>query len=208
VTASFDTVKDGLMTLRQIALATSLLAAWSMTAMAKVPPPDSPAAKQEAKHLDQLPPVGPRRVGLIDHSGRKEKGRASYYSSHFTNRKMADGRRMNPHADIAASKNLPLGTTATVTNLDNGKSAMVKVEDRGPYVEDRVVDLSPAVARKLDIKEHGVVPVVVKPIAVPQPDGGVKLGAGAAEASPQEVARATDVTKELVDARSAEVSKR
>ena len=59
------------------------------------------------------------------------------------------------------------------------------------------MDVTPRIAKELDIGKQGVVPVVVKPIAVPQPDGGVKLGAGAADASPQEIRRATEVTKQL-----------
>jgi rare lipoprotein A len=84
-----------------------------------------------------------------------------------------------------------------VTNLENGKTATVKVEDRGPYVDGRVVNLTPEVAENLGMKHQGVAPVVVKPIAVPQPDGGVKRGAGAAEATPPELARAAETTKSL-----------
>jgi rare lipoprotein A len=82
-----------------------------------------------------------------------------------------------------------------VTNLSNGKTATVKVEDRGPYVDGRVVDLTPKVAEQLDMKKVGVSPVVVAPIAVPQPNGDVKLGAGAAEVSPEERTAATQTTQ-------------
>ena len=85
----------------------------------------------------------------------------------------------------------PLGTAARVTNVQNGRSATVRVEDRGPYVDGRVVDLAPKIADELDMRKRGVAPVIVAPIAVPQPDGAVKLGAGAAEASPQEIEEAT-----------------
>ncbi len=155
-------------------------------------PPDLRAAAQEAEELARLPPVEPHK---IDHSGRKQQGRASYYASHFTNRKMADGNRFDPNSDVAASKTLPLGTVAKVTNLRNGKTATVKVEDRGPYIDGRVVDLAPKVAEQLEMKRAGVSPVVVAPIAVPQPDGAVKLGAGAAEVSPEEVTAATESTQ-------------
>src|ERR1700761_7206760 len=160
--------------------------------------PTAPGAQAEAAKLNDMPPVPPAPAGHIDHSGRKEKGRASFYSSHFTNRKMADGNRMNPNANIAASKNLPLGSVAKVTNLDNGKSAMVKIEDRGPYVNGRVVDLAPKVADELDLKQKGVAQVVVKPVTLPQPNGTVKLGAGAAESSPEEVSEAVEITKHLI----------
>ncbi len=115
----------------------------------------------------------------LDHSGKARHGNASYYARKFQGRKMADGTRMNPNASIAASKTLPLGTTARVTNLDSGKSAVVEIRDRGPYVGGRIVDVSPKVAEKLEMKQDGVAPVVVRPIAVPQPDGSIKPGAGA-----------------------------
>jgi rare lipoprotein A len=83
---------------------------------------------------------------------------------------------MNPHGNNAASRTLPLGTVAKVTNVATGKSAIVKIEDRGPYIKGRIVDLSPATARKIGItKRIGVAKVVVAPIAVPLPDGRVKL---------------------------------
>ena len=110
---------------------------------------------------------------------------------------MADGRRFDPNAAIAASKTLPLGTTAKLTNLENGRSATVTVEDRGPWARGRVVDVTPAVAEQLDIRKDGVAPVIVAPIVVPQPHGGVKLGAGAADASPQEIAKATQETASI-----------
>ena len=104
---------------------------------------------------------------------------------------MADGSRLNPNSNAAASKTLPLGTVAKVTNQRNGRTAVVKVEDRGPHAVGRVVDVAPKVADQLDMKKAGVTQVVVAPIAVSQPDGTVKLGAGAAESSPQEVTAAT-----------------
>jgi len=82
------------------------------------------------------------------------------------------------------------------------------VEDRGPFIDGRVVDLSPKVARDLNIIKQGVVPVVVKPIAVPLPDGKVKLGAGAAEATPQQIDAATRTTQALVDDQPRETASR
>jgi len=122
-------------------------------------------------------------------------GKASFYANKFAGRTMADGAPMDPHGDNAASKTLPLGTTAKVTNLETGKSAVVTIHDRGPYVPGRIVDLSPDTAREIGISHRkGVALVVVAPIAVPQPDGGVKLGAAAHEAL------ATTVTKAIRDA--------
>lgn len=113
----------------------------------------------------------------LDHSGRTRKGHASYYGRKFYGRTMADGSKMNPQSNVAASKTLPLGTKAEVTNLENGKREVVEIKDRGPYVDGRIIDLSPRTAEKLDITEQGVAPVAVTPIEVPQPDGSVKPGA-------------------------------
>lgn len=112
-----------------------------------------------------------------DLSGHKRVGKASFYAKHLAGKKMADGTRLDPQHDVAASKTLPLGTTAKVTNLENGKSAVVTIKDRGPYVKGRIVDLSPAAAAKVGITpKHGTAQVEVTPISVPQPDGSVKAG--------------------------------
>lgn len=153
----------------------------------------------EAEYLDVLPPKPAPKTKHppVDHSGRKQAGKVSYYARKFDGRKMADGRRFNPQAPVAASKTLPLGTTAKVVNLKTGKSAVVTVQDRGPHVDGRVLDVSPKVAEQLDLKKSGVAPAVVKPIAVPQPNGGVKLGAGAAELPPKQVVQEVNKTKEI-----------
>jgi rare lipoprotein A len=118
----------------------------------------------------------------LDRSGKPRIGKASFYARMFAGRKMADGNKMDPQDSNAASRTLPLGTTAKVTNLKTGKSAVVKIQDRGPYVEGRIVDLSPATAREIGITpREGVTKVEVAPITVPLADGRVKLGAAAAE---------------------------
>lgn len=163
------------------------------------PAPAVDPAQQEAARLNALPPipVSYEKHPAVDHSGRKQIGKASFYSKHFDGRKMANGTHFNPNTNIAASKTLPLGTIAKVENLNSGKTATVKVEDRGPHVDGRVVDVSPKVARQLDMQHKGVVPVVVKPIAVPQADGSVKLGAGAADTPPAQVQQAVKTTQNL-----------
>ncbi len=99
-----------------------------------------------------------------------QRGKASYYGSEFNGRRMANGARFNPNGNNAAHKTLPLGTTAKVTNLENGRTAEVKIEDRGPYVGGRVIDVSPRTAEHLDMKKGGVAPVVVEPVQVPDRD--------------------------------------
>ena len=142
----------------------------------------SPDVQQRARKLAREPAVRPppgRRV-VEDHSGRKELGKASVYAPKFQGRKMANGERFDQRGGAAASKSLPLGTVAKVTNLQNGRTAVVTVEDHGPYVDGRVVDVTTATARQLGItKRRGIAPVVVAPVAVPQSDGTVTAGAGA-----------------------------
>lgn len=110
----------------------------------------------------------------LDRSGRKRVGMASYYGRNFSGRRMADGTLMRPQSDSAASRTLPLGTTAKVMNLRDGKTVVVTIRDRGPYAKGRIIDLSPAAARQLGIIKVGVARVEVTPLTVPQPDGAVK----------------------------------
>lgn len=122
--------------------------------------------------------ISPKVKAPIDRSGKKRVGKASFYAHMFAGRKMADGKKMDPQHDNAASRTLPLGTTAKVTNLETGKSAFVTIQDRGPYVDGRIVDLSPATAREIGLSHRqGITRVEVSPLAVPLPDGRVKLGA-------------------------------
>lgn len=119
-----------------------------------------------------------QRATPIDRSGKRKTGIASYYHSMFNGRKMADGNRFDPNGVNAASRTLPLGTYARVTNLENNRSAVVLIQDRGPYVEDRIVDLSPRVAEDLGITHQGLARVEVVPIVVPQVDGTLRVGEG------------------------------
>lgn len=95
-----------------------------------------------------------------------QRGEASWYGPGFHGRKTASGERFNQHGLTAAHRKLPLGTKARVTNLDNGKSVEVKINDRGPYVRGRIIDLSKAAAERLGMKNAGTTPVrleVTKP---------------------------------------------
>jgi rare lipoprotein A len=121
----------------------------------------------------------------LDRTGRAQTGKASYYARSLAGRRMADGTRMNPDDDNAASKTLPLGTVARVTNLETGRVALVTIQDRGPYVPGRILDVSPGTARQLGIDRHdGVAKVEVAPIVVPQADGTLKPGEGHQGARP------------------------
>jgi rare lipoprotein A len=113
----------------------------------------------------------------LDTSGQARVGKASFYAKEFVGKKMADGTPMQPEGNNAASKTLPLGTTARVTNLQTGRTAIVTIRDRGPYVKGRIVDLSPSTARKIGLEpKQGVAKVEVAPLEVPLPGGRMKAG--------------------------------
>jgi rare lipoprotein A len=125
-------------------------------------------------------PVAAKKPRPLDLSGQRRVGKASFYARHFHGRKMADGQRMDPQDDNAASKTLPLGTRARVTNLETGQQAVVTIQDRGPHVKGRIIDLSPSTARQIGLeRKRGLARVEVAPITVPLPNGQVKPGAAA-----------------------------
>ena len=86
-------------------------------------------------------------------------GVASYYGPGFHGRRTANGERFDMHAMTAAHRTLPFGTLVKVTNLSNGKSTVVRVTDRGPYVGNRVIDLSVAAAKQIGSTHSGVAQV-------------------------------------------------
>jgi len=136
--------------------------------------------RQEAPSSPPVPEPPPPKPPQPDRSGRVRIGVASFYADWFAGREMADGTPMDPGGDNAASRTLPLGTIAKVTNISTGQSAVVRIQDRGPYAKDRLVDLSPATAEQIGItRSKGVARVRVAPIAVPLPDGTIKPGAAA-----------------------------
>jgi len=108
-----------------------------------------------------------RHAAAAAHPGHVQQGDASIYAENLKGRRMADGTPFNPASDTAASKTLPLGTTAQVTNLKNGRTATVRVGDRGPYKAGRIIDVSPGTAGALGMKTDGVAPVAVVPLALP-----------------------------------------
>src|SRR6202022_2697208 len=88
-----------------------------------------------------------------------ETGRASWYGPPYHNRRGSNGEVYNMHARTAAHRTLPLGSIVRVTNLKTGHTAIVRITDRGPFIPGRVLDLSLAAARKLDVYQPGVAEV-------------------------------------------------
>jgi rare lipoprotein A len=97
---------------------------------------------------------------LID--GFRQRGVASFYAEAFHGRTTANGETFDMNAMTCAHLTLPFGTVLRVTNLDNGRTATVRVNDRGPYVEGRIVDLSKGAARALDMIEAGTANVLIE----------------------------------------------
>lgn len=85
-----------------------------------------------------------------------EEGLASYYGPGLAGRPTASGEKFNPKALTAAHKKLPFGTCLRVVNMENGRSVEVRVNDRGPFVKGRVVDVSTAAARQLGMMDKGL----------------------------------------------------
>jgi rare lipoprotein A len=90
--------------------------------------------------------------------------KASYYGDEFRGRRTASGERYDPDQLTAASKKLPLGSLVHVTNPDNGRSVVVRINDHGPYVRGRSLDLSKAAARRIGLTHKGVGRVRIKRI--------------------------------------------
>lgn len=92
----------------------------------------------------------------------EEIGMASWYGSDFHNKKTANGETYNMNDYTAAHTTLPLPCIVRVTNLENGKSVKVRVNDRGPFVKNRIIDVSKKVAKKLEFHEKGTTKVKVE----------------------------------------------
>ena len=95
-------------------------------------------------------------------SGAAEVGIASYYGDAFHGRKTASGEVFDQWKLTCAHRNLPFGTRLKVTNLENKRSVVVRVNDRGPWVSGRIVDLSYAAAKKIGMIEQGLAKVRIE----------------------------------------------
>jgi rare lipoprotein A (peptidoglycan hydrolase) len=104
----------------------------------------------------------PKQSESVAPTNRKEVGEASWYGPGFHGRETASGETFDQKAMTAAHPSLPLGSKAKVTNLENGKSVEVIINDRGPDTKDRAIDLSGGAANKLDMKEQGTAQVKIE----------------------------------------------
>lgn len=94
--------------------------------------------------------------------GFSQQGEASFYADKFQGRLTANGERFNQKALTAAHKRLPFGTKVRVTNLENGKAVVVRINDRGPFVSGRVIDLSKSAFRHIGNTRQGVIDVKIE----------------------------------------------
>lgn len=97
-------------------------------------------------------------------AGYKESGKASYYANSHQSKKTASGELYKQELKTGAHKVLPFGSLVKVTNVDNGKTVTVKINDRGPYVKGRVIDLSKSAFSEISSTSNGVIDVQIEVI--------------------------------------------
>jgi rare lipoprotein A len=118
--------------------------------------PETPAAPAVSPSKRNKPAPAPAPPGYV------EEGNASWYGVPFHGRRASNGEIYDMYKLTAAHRTLPFETMVRVTNLTNGKSTVVRITDRGPFVDNRIIDLSLAAAREVDSVGPGVVPVRVE----------------------------------------------
>ncbi len=105
-----------------------------------------------------------KQIESIKKHPQTQIGIASYYGKKFHKKRTANGEIFNMYKVSAAHKSYPLGTKVRVTNLENGKSIKLVINDRGPFVKGRIIDLSYKAARKLDFVNQGTTKVRINVI--------------------------------------------
>jgi rare lipoprotein A len=146
-----------------------------------------PSTEEEAKRSTSSEPQPSARTpkkskpsDAADASVYMEEGNASWYGAPFHGRKASNGERYDMYKLTAAHRTLPFNTVVRVTNLNNGKTTTVRITDRGPFVDNRIIDLSLAAAREIESVGPGVVPVRIEVISGGDPFSGfftVQVGA-------------------------------
>lgn len=152
-------------------------------ARVEVPPPPAPAPRSSPTANDQKKPT-PKAGSTPAESESTaedttlsvpadavplltETGLASWYGAPYHNRRASNGEIYNMHAMTAAHRTLPLGSIVRVTNVKTGNAALVRITDRGPFVEGRILDVSYAAAKRLDIFQPGVASVKLEVMQTP-----------------------------------------
>jgi rare lipoprotein A len=171
-----------------VVAAISILSSCGHPKQARVNPPPPPPSVPDVEQPSETPPSRPEgtaknnRLPGTEESAADlaepklpssatalttETGLASWYGPPYHNRRGSNGEVYNMHAMTAAHRTFPLGSIARVTNLKTGRSALVRITDRGPFIPGRVVDLSLAAARKVDVYQPGIAKVKVELMETP-----------------------------------------
>lgn len=151
-----------------LALATVLWLGGCATQMPSAPTVSTPPAPGDAPVVGAVVPAAPGEGASqapdgVDRARDREieRGRASWYGPRFHGRRTASGETFDMHDLTAAHKTLPFGTRVRVRNLANGREVAVRINDRGPHVRGRVIDLSRAAAEQIGLLTMGVASIVV-----------------------------------------------
>ena len=152
---------------RLVALAAFIfaLAGCAHRVSTRQPPAPPPSAQPSPVPSENLPPVAP--------GAYVEQGVASWYGNPFDGRRTSDGEIYDMHAMTAAHRTLPFGSIVRVTNLSNGKQTEIRINDRGPFVANRIIDVSRAAAEALGMIGTGTAMVRLEVISGPNPQVGV-----------------------------------
>jgi rare lipoprotein A len=168
-----------------------------------------PVPREEPRSAAGNPPfyevAGHRYIVLASAAGYHERGVASWYGSDFHGLRTATGERYDMFAITAAHRTLPIPCYARVTNLSNGHSVVVRINDRGPFVANRIIDLSYTAALKLDMIRNGTAFVQVEALtpATPAATAALPVTTPAASAASVGVSNVPAVTAPLEPAASA-----
>jgi rare lipoprotein A len=168
-----------------------------------------PVPREEPRSAAGNPPfyevAGHRYIVLASAAGYHERGVASWYGSDFHGLRTATGERYDMFAITAAHRTLPIPCYARVTNLSNGHSLVVRINDRGPFVANRIIDLSYTAALKLDMIRNGTAFVQVEALtpATPAATAALPVTTPAASAASVGVSNVPAVTAPLEPAASA-----
>ncbi len=139
------------------------VAAWLLASCSVTPPISDPSSVPKLKSPSSESTPGAKKKRRV---AKVHKGKASFYSVRTNGgRQTASGERLRNDAATAAHRSLPFGTRVRVTNLRNGRSAVVRINDRGPFIKGRIIDVTISVARQLQMVSAGVVPCTIEVLA-------------------------------------------
>jgi len=144
-------------------------------AKVNVPPPpglsqpETPQASKDSETAAESIPNEPPQVAVPEKPLMVETGLASWYGAPYDHRRASNGEVYDMHAMTAAHRTLPMGSIVRVTNVKTGNSAVVRINDRGPFIQGRILDLSEAAAKKVDVWSAGVAMVRIELLQTPVP---------------------------------------